>query len=174
MPSSSDDLSQQVIQEFQHLLTQSLHKIRHCLSQLDEDQIWWRPAAELNSIGNLILHLCGNLNQWAVAGITGGSDARQRESEFQADRSHHRDELLSLLEQNVQRASEVMQSLSADDLLEPRTIQGFSVSVLGALTHTVPHFVGHTHQIIYLTRQQLGEAYQFDWDPDARRHGVPI
>ena len=174
MPSLSDDLSQQVIQEFQHLLTQSLHKICHCLGQLDQDQIWWRPNPELNSIGNLVLHLCGNLNQWAVAGITGASDERQRESEFQADRSHHREELLSLLEQNVQRACEVLQSLSAANLLEPRTIQGFSVSVLGAISHTVPHFVGHTHQIIYLTRQQLGERYQFDWSPDSQRNGVPI
>ena len=96
------------------------------------------------------------------------------EAEFQAEQSHNRDELLSLLEQSVERANAVFQTLSAADLLESQTIQGFSVSVLGAITHTVPHFVGHTHQIIYLTRLQLGETYQFDWSPDAERNGVPI
>ena len=170
----ADRLSHEVIQEFQQLLTQSLHKLRHCLNQLSQDQIWWRPAPGLNSIGNLVLHLCGNLNQWAVSGITGARDERRRDAEFEADQSHSRAELLSLLEQGVQRAREVLETLSAANLLEPRTIQGFSVSVLGAIAHTVPHFVGHTHQIIYLTRLQLGEAYQFDWSPEAERRGVPI
>lgn len=174
MSPSADDLAREAIREFQHLLAQSLRKIRHCLGQLKQEQIWWRPEPGLNSIGNLILHLSGNLNQWAVAGITGAHDERQREAEFQSEQSHNRDELLSLLEESVEGACAVFQTLSAADLLESRTIQGFSVSVLGAIAHTVPHFVGHTHQIIYLTRLQLGETYQFDWSPDAERNGVPI
>lgn len=174
MSSPADDLSREVLLEFQHLLTQSLHKLRHCLNQLNEDQVWWRPAPGLNSIGNLVLHVCGNLNQWAVCGITGARDERQREAEFEADQSHSREELLSLLEQSVQRALKVLESLTAANLLEPRTIQGFSVTVLGAMAHTVPHFVGHTHQVIYLTRLHLGETYQYDWSPEAERRGVPI
>ena len=109
MSPSADDLAREAIREFQHLLAQSLRKIRHCLGQLKQEQIWWRPEPGLNSIGNLILHLSGNLNQWAVAGITGAHDERQREAEFQAEQSHNRDELLSLLEQSVERACAVFQ-----------------------------------------------------------------
>ena len=174
MSPSADELTGEVIREFVHLLEQSRHKIHHCLNQLAQEQLWWRPQPELNSIGNLILHLCGNLNQWAVSGVTRTPDGREREAEFRSDHDHTRAELLLMLDQVVKRACDVMQALSAGDLLEPRTIQGFSVSVLGAISHTVPHFVGHTHQIIYLTRLQLGEKYQFDWSPDAQRGGVPI
>ncbi len=78
MPPSADEVTLEFIQESVHLLEQSVHKIKHCLNQLDSDQIWWRPEPGLNSIGNLILHLCGNLNQWAVCGITGSKDERQR------------------------------------------------------------------------------------------------
>ena len=174
MPPSADEVSREFIQESVHLLQQSVRKIDHCLNQLDSDQLWWRPEPELNSIGNLILHLCGNLNQWAVCGITGSVDQRQRSQEFRSDAKVSREKLQSLLHCTVEQACQAMQSLSAAALLENREIQGFSVSVLGAISHTVSHFVGHTHQIIYLTRLQKGEQYQFDWSPDSDQEAVPI
>tara|TARA_R110002095_G_scaffold149662_1_gene129381 strand:- start:13882 stop:14406 length:525 start_codon:yes stop_codon:yes gene_type:complete len=174
MAPSADELTHEYIQESIHLLRQSVHKINHCLNQLDPDQIWWRSAPDLNSIGNLILHLCGNLNQWAVCGITGSTDARQREQELRSDVRVSLDDLRALLHHTVEQACQTMQSLSAAALLERREIQGFSVSVMGAISHTVPHFVGHTHQIIFLTRLQKGEQYQFDWSPDSVQQGVPI
>lgn len=174
MPSASDNIASEFIRESVHLLQQSLHKINHCLKQLDNDQIWWRPEPELNSIGNLVLHLCGNLNQWAICGIPGEKDERQREQEFHADARVSSEELESLLANTVAHACQVLQSLSADLMLEPRQIQGFSISVMGAISHTVPHFVGHTHQIIYITRLQKGAQYQFDWSPDSDQRGVPI
>lgn len=174
MVPSADEITHEFIQESVHLLEQSLHKIRHCLSQLDLDQIWWRPEPGLNSIGNLILHLCGNLNQWAVCGISRIKDERQREQEFCSEHRLSRDELETLLKGSIEQACQVMRSLSASTVLQKREIQGFSVSVLGAISHTVPHFVGHTHQIIYLTRLQKGEQYQFDWSPDSEKGRVPI
>ncbi|QDV48533.1 DUF1572 family protein [Gimesia fumaroli] len=174
MAPSADEITHEFIQELVHLLEQSRHKIKHCLNQLDLDQIWWRPETGLNSVGNLMLHLCGNLNQWAVCGINGLEDKRQREQEFSSERRLTRDELEIMLNHTIEQACQVMQSLSASTLLEKREIQGFSVSVLGALSHTVPHFVGHTHQIIYLTRLQTGDQYQFDWSPDSEKRRVPI
>ncbi|WP_339728625.1 DUF1572 family protein [uncultured Gimesia sp.] len=174
MAPSADEITQEFIQESVHLLKQSRHKIRHCLNQLDLDQIWWRPVPGLNSIGNLILHLCGNLNQWAVCGINRAKDERQREQEFSSEKRISQEDLETMLNRTIEQACQVMQSLSANTLLENRVIQGFSVSVLGALSHTVPHFVGHTHQIIYLTRMQKGDQYQFDWSPDSEHQRVPI
>ena len=171
---SADKISREFIQESVHLLQQSLRKINHCLNQLDADQIWWRPEPGLNSIGNLVLHVCGNLNQWAVCGIPESKAERQREQEFHVDARVSREELESLLVNTVEQACQTLQSLSASLLLEPRQIQGFSISVMGAISHTVPHFVGHTHQIIYITRLQKGAQYQFDWSPDSDQQGVPI
>jgi hypothetical protein len=174
MPSSADEISREFIRESVHLLQQSARKINHCLNQLDSDQLWLRPEPELNSIGNLILHLCGNLNQWAVCGIIGSKDERQRAKEFDTDARISREELESQLANTVEYACQTLLSLSADLLLEPRQIQGFSISVMGAISHTVPHFVGHTHQIIYITRLQKGEQYEFDWSPDSDQQGVPL
>lgn len=174
MASAADQITSETISESIHLLEQSVRKIEHCLKQLDSDQIWWRPAPELNSIGNLILHICGNLNQWAVNGIPDLKDERQRDLEFRADISLSVDELTGLMNQTVAQAAAVIHSLSPEKLLETRQIQGFTVTVLGAISHTVPHFVGHTHQIIYLTRLQLGNAYQFDWFPGSQQKRVPI
>ncbi|QDT91439.1 DUF1572 family protein [Gimesia algae] len=174
MPSAADQITREYILESIHLLEQSVHKIEHCLNQLDSDQIWWRPEPELNSIGNLILHICGNLNQWAVKGIPDLKDERQRDLEFRADVRLSLNELTGLMNQTVAQAGAVIQSLSPEKLLETRQIQGFTVTVLGAISHTVSHFVGHTHQMIYLTRLQLGKAYQFDWSPHSQQKRVPI
>ena len=69
--------------EMSHLIDASLLKIDHCLGQLNDEQIWWRPGEGQNSIGNLLLHMCGNLRQWAIVPLTDGEDQRDRAAEFQ-------------------------------------------------------------------------------------------
>lgn len=157
-----------------HLLNESFAKIRHCVGQLNEEQVWFRPERSLNSIGNLLLHLCGNLNQWVTCGVGGKTDERDREREFSADGTHSADELIKLVEQAIAAATTTIKGIDEQSLLESRSIQGFRVSGMGAIMHSVPHFVGHTHQVIYLTRLILRDNYQFQWSPDADRGRVPI
>ena len=52
----------------EYLLGDYQPKIERCLEKLSDEQIWWRPNEESNSIGNLVLHVCGNARQWIVAG----------------------------------------------------------------------------------------------------------
>lgn len=174
MNNTNSLLAQEYTTETVHLLDQSMLKIEHCLSQLNEKQIWWRPQASLNSVGNLLLHLAGNLQQWAVSGVGKLPDSRERESEFAAKDGIEKEQLLESLRSVVANAISTIQAQSRKDLLGKISIQGFEVSVLAAISHTVTHFVGHTHQIIYITRQQLGEQYQFHWSPDTDRRNVPI
>ena len=82
MSLTADDVAHSVLNEASNLLDRCVIKIAHCLDQLSEEQVWWRPADSMNSIGNLILHLCGNMRQWMVAGIGGAADIRQRSAEF--------------------------------------------------------------------------------------------
>lgn len=174
MRNPTEALAQSCCQEAIHLLSQCLMKTEHCLNQLTEEQVWFRTHETANSIGNLILHLAGNLNQWAVSGVGGQSDTRSREQEFAARGDTTKNELLVQLKVAVQDASEVIQSLSQDDWLKPLQIQGFQVNAYAAIAHTTSHFVGHTHQIIFITRMILGEHYQFHWTPDSDRGHVPI
>lgn len=171
---SEPTLLKELQAEWLHLLEMALAKIEHCLGQLDDRQIWIRPTAELNSIANLMLHLAGNLNQWAIAGLGGEPDVRNRQAEF-ADRSERgRREIFEHLRAVVCRAQNVIREISDRQLLSKTQIQGFHVSGLSALSHTVTHFVGHTHQIVQLTRWHLGPGYQFQWTEDSPRDRLPI
>ena len=142
---------------------EGMHKIEHCLRQLDDAQAWWRPAPQMNSIANLLLHVSGNLRQWVVVTAGGAaSDQRNRRAEFD-DRSHRpKGELLATLKVTVADVDRVLASLSADRLTERVRPQGYDTHVAGAVTHSVTHFCGHVQEIIHLTRTQLGQRYQFD------------
>ncbi|MFK7770113.1 MAG: DUF1572 family protein [Mariniblastus sp.] len=168
----------QVSDEFSRLnddlLNQSLAKIRHCFNQLNESQIWWRPEPSMNSIGNLVIHLAGNLRQWGVVPFTMATDRRDRESEFQNDVRMSSDELMKLLTTVVGEAKEEWKHLAQGQLLRPVDIQGFEVNHMHAILHASSHFVGHTHQIIQMTRLQLGNSYQFHWKPNDERGELPI
>src|SRR2546421_6370678 len=150
-------------------LSEGLRKINHCLSQLTDDQLWWRPRegqpGEMNSIANLMLHLSGNLGQWIISGIGGAKDIRNRPAEF-ADRSRApASDVLSKLRQTVAAADAVLAKLDAQQLVQPRRIQGFDTTVLAAAFDTIAHFRGHVQEIIHMTREQLGGAYRFDFVP---------
>ena len=156
------------------LLDQSTVKINHCLGQLSDDQIWWRPQPSMNSIGNLLIHLAGNLKQWGVVPFTLADDHRDRESEFQSEVRREVDDLVQELESLVGAAKDQWQYLSASQLSKTINIQGFGVSRLQAISHASSHFVGHTHQIIQLTRLQLDNDYKFHWTPNEPRGELPI
>jgi hypothetical protein len=148
-------------------LSAALGRIKHCVSQLRDEQIWFRPQPQLNTIGNLILHLCGNIRQWLTVGLGGGADDRKRPAEFAERGPIPGDELIRRLESAVAEARAVLVRQSAADLLRIRHIQEDDVSGLAAIFNSVPHFRGHTQEIIHLTRLQLGDAYQFAWKPHA-------
>ncbi|HZZ78027.1 MAG TPA: DUF1572 family protein [Gemmataceae bacterium] len=146
-------------------LTKAHERIRHCVLQLDDVQIWRRQTDAMNSIGNLILHLCGNLRQWIIAGVGGAPDVRQRPLEFSERGPIARDELLRRLDAVVGQACEALRRASAEVLLRTRHIQEFDVTGLEAIFDSVPHFRGHTQEIIHITRSMLGDAYRFAWTP---------
>src|SRR5438445_13363294 len=85
------------IQNARQTLEDCLKKIDHCLAQISDQDVWWRPFPTANAIGNIVLHLCGNIGQWIVAGIGGAADVRKRPEEFAARQSIPKDELLRRL-----------------------------------------------------------------------------
>jgi hypothetical protein len=146
-------------------LAKGMHKIEHCASQLTDEQFWWRPREDMNSIANLVLHLAGNLRQWAVTGLNDGKDTRNRPREF-ADRSgRSKVELLEILRGVIDDVETVLTTLTAEQLVASRRIQGCDVNAVAAVMNSVCHFQGHVQEIIHLTREQLGETYRFDFVP---------
>jgi hypothetical protein len=154
-------------------LDSALGRIRHCLGQLDEGRVWWRARPGLNSIGNLVLHLCGNLRQWVVAGLGGAPDVRDRPAEFAEPGPVPTAELLGRLEAVVGEARRVLAGVDARELVRVRRVQGSDVAGLTAIFDSVPHFRGHAQEIVHLTRLQLGDAYRFAWAPSTPEQGAP-
>jgi Protein of unknown function (DUF1572) len=123
-------------------------------------------------VRNLILHLCGNLRQWIFVGLGGGVDVRNRPAEFAERGSIPKDELVRNLEAVVEEAKAVLGRLTAAQFQEVRRIQGFDLTGAAAIFDSVPHFRGHTQEIVHMTRLQLGDAYQFAWTPTTMEQGA--
>lgn len=136
----------------EYLGSEYLPKIERCLEQLDDNQIWWRPNPQSNSIGNLVLHLCGNARQWIVAGLGNSEDRRNRDSEFAQTEIIEGTKLRNLLRSTVVEVVSTIKTLDPETLLEKRRIQGSEVDVLQAVFHVTEHFSMHTGQIILLTK----------------------
>lgn len=129
-----------------------LPKIERCVTLLTDEQIWWRANPASNSIGNLLLHLSGNVRQWIVVGLGGAADSRDRDGEFAQREVIPRDELLTLLRDTLREADQTMDNFDRERLLDQFTIQGLEVSALAAIMHVVEHFSMHTGQIILLAK----------------------
>src|SRR5262245_45031633 len=114
MPASAESVTHAVAEEACQLFDQCLVKIRHCVAQLSDEQVWWRPREAMNSIGNLILHLTGNVRQWIVAGIGGEADVRKRPAEFQERGPIPAADLIQRLEEVVRGAQEVLRQATAE------------------------------------------------------------
>jgi len=143
------------------LRTEYLTKIRACLAALPADALWRRPAPESNSIGNLLLHLTGNVRQWIVSGVGGAPDSRDRNSEFAAEGGATTAELFARLEATLAEVDAVLARLTPDDLLQPRSIQGRDITVLEAVYHVTEHFGMHTGQIILMAKMFVPGAIRF-------------
>ena len=164
-----------------HLSGDYLPKIERCVERLTAEQFWWRAGEHANSVGNLLLHLEGNLRQWVVCGAGGRADARVREREFAERRRLPREELLAALRATVAEADAVLAGLDPDTLLEQRRVQGLDVTLLGAIFHAVEHFSTHTGQIVLLTKMLTGSDLAFydysggvpraNWGGEVSAHG---
>jgi uncharacterized damage-inducible protein DinB len=140
-------------------LTQLYGRIETCVGKLTPEQIWTRGADNDNAVGNLVLHLAGNVRQWIMCGVGGAEDRRDRDSEFDARSGEN---LLERLRPAVEEAVALIAALPHDKLGERRTIQKhYDVTVLEAIYHVVEHFSEHTGQIIFATKLLTGEDLGF-------------
>jgi uncharacterized damage-inducible protein DinB len=144
-----------------YLSNDYLVRIRAALGKLPPEDLWWRPNASSNSVGNLLLHLAGNARQWIVSGVGGSADMRRREQEFAATGGVSMESLLARLEDALKDVDDVLARTDPATLGELRTIQGNDVTVLEAIYHVVEHFSMHTGQILYVVKMRHGEDLGF-------------
>ena len=136
-------------------------RIDACLAMLSEGQIWSREHEVENAVGNLVLHLCGNVTQWLLGGVGGQTVSRDRDAEFRRRDRIPRAELVQTLQTVMARADAIVAGVTLDELGRVRTIQGYDVTGLEAIYVAVDHFAEHTGQIIWATKRMTGADLGF-------------
>ncbi len=136
-------------------------RLRSLVEGLTEEQLWWRPNDASNSIGNLLLHLSGNVRQWMVASFNRQEDRRNRPAEFAETAGGPPGPILAELGATLEEAEAVVSRLTEADLLAPMEIQGYHVTGLVAVYQVVEHFGLHYGQIVYIAKAVEGKDLGF-------------
>lgn len=143
------------------LFEESQMRLERCLNELSEADIWWRPNENSNSVGNLVLHLCGNARQWIIAGLGGALDQRSRQAEFDERGPIPRAELIQKVREVMTEIDGVLDRLTPEDLERPIVVQGFDETGLSILIHVVEHFSYHVGQMAYIVKARLDKQTNF-------------
>jgi uncharacterized damage-inducible protein DinB len=152
-----------------YLMEEYRTKLRKAVQAIPASELWRRPNDQSNSIGNLLMHLAGNVGQWIVSGVGGLPDTRDRPAEFGTRGGASADELLARLDAVLEQADHVLAQLTPIDLMERRTIQGRDVSVMAAVYSAVQHFSTHLGQIIMVAKEHSPGSIRFYEDsPDGK------
>ncbi len=142
-----------IVQESKRrMIEESVAKIKKCLHLLSEEEIWYRPNENTVSIGNLVLHLCGNVRQWILSGIGNREDKRTRDQEFTEKGPLPTRDLMNNLDTLMAEVEEVLDELTPQQLVIKRKVQGHDETPVGILIHVVEHFSYHTGQIVYYVK----------------------
>jgi uncharacterized damage-inducible protein DinB len=127
--------------------------VEACFEKLSDEQVWQRQGDHENAVGNLILHLCGNMRQWIMHGVGGNPDVRVREKEFSTTAGLTAAQLLQLFKETISEANAVLANLPHERLTERTSPQNRDVTVLEAIYQVVGHVQQHVGQIILVTKQ---------------------
>jgi Protein of unknown function (DUF1572) len=138
-----------------------LSRIRECVQKLNSEQIWMRHGEHENAVGNLMLHLNGNVRQWIVSGIGGEPDKRMRDLEFTARGDLDPAQLMGRLEGTVAEAVAVLKNFAPERLVKMYQPQKYRITILEGIYSCVEHFAQHTAQIIFATKLLTGQEMGF-------------
>jgi len=151
------DKEEQLVEEFVknalYRMDESTRMIKKSLLELSDEELWERPNSSLNSIANLLLHICGNMTQYIISSLGEAEDKRNRDLEFSQKNGMCKAELLGKLQDTVNIAKRVIFDATIDQFLKTRQVQGFSLSGIGLVLHAVEHYSYHTGQIAFRVKQ---------------------
>ncbi len=145
--------TKEFIEQSIYRIDENTKRIIKCLQEIDEIEIWKSANENSNSIGNIILHLCGNIRQYAISALGETKDIRERDKEFSAKAGLTKTELLNKLANTIAEASGIIKNIDENRLLKIYAVQGFNLSGIGIILHVTEHYSYHTGQIAFWTKQ---------------------
>ena len=145
--------AKEFIEQSIYRIEESTHRIKKCLDEIDEIEIWKCPNERSNSIGNLILHLCGNIRQYGISALSKIKDTRERDKEFSTKTGPTKSELLNELINTISEAVGIIENIDENRLMKIYSVQGFNLSGIGIIIHVTEHYSYHTGQIAFWIKQ---------------------
>ena len=161
MMSDAQEIGRELLRVSRRTLQTNLSKIEQAVARLTDEQVWAREHDAENAVGNLLLHLAGNVRQWIIVGVGGGDDRRDRDAELAQRDLVPAPYLLARLHATIEEADRVLDAVEPETLLAKRSIQVYEVTVLHAIHHCVEHFSGHTGQILWAVKRMTGKDLGF-------------
>jgi uncharacterized damage-inducible protein DinB len=168
-----DNFSKEFIEQSIFRMEENNVRIEKCLAMLNEEEIWKKPNPSSNSVGNLILHLCGNIRQYIVSSLGKTEDSRMRDKEFSATGGFPKKELLGKILGTVEEANHTLKGLNGADLIARKSVQGYDLSGIGIIIHVVEHYSYHTAQIAFWTKLLKDKDLGFYTDQDLNIKNKP-
>lgn len=151
--SNEEKLVDELVKNALYRMDESTRMVQKSLSHITEEQLWLKPNASLNSIGNLLLHICGNMTQYIISSLGETQDKRNRDAEFSQHQTANKEQLLEKVLETVDTAKRVIFDANVKQLLQQRSVQGFTFSGVGVIVHAVEHYSYHTGQIAFWVKQ---------------------
>jgi uncharacterized damage-inducible protein DinB len=148
-------LNATLIRDFTRNFQNSAKKIHGLVEPLAEDQIWTNPYPYGNSIGNLVLHLTGNLSYYIGTEIGATGYVRNRPLEFEAASRVAKTELLRRFDEAITVVVAALQKQSEGDWSAAYKGKGMEEvsDRFSAFLHCAAHIYHHTGQIMYLVKE---------------------
>lgn len=170
----SDDVLGAVLKAMRARITKTFpDQIRAAVAQLSEEQIWWRPNEQSNSVGNLVLHLTGSLNHYINRQIGGIPYDRNREAEFAERKRIPRDELMAHFDDMVAKAKTTFDNLTLERLGDPSPEPRMSTVVAEDIVGVVTHISAHAAQIVWITKALVEGSLDEIWIKAHRESAWP-
>jgi len=167
---NEEKIAEELVKNALYRIDESTRMIQKSLNDISEEEFWQKPNDSLNSIGNLILHLCGNITQYIISSLGETEDQRNRDTEFSAKENASKSEILNQLEHTVDTAKRVIFDTNVAQLLKVRSVQGFTFSGVGVIIHAVEHYSYHTGQIAFWVKQLKNKDLGFYDGIDLKIH----
>ena len=101
------------------------------------------------------------MKQALADNLTGAADTRDRPAEFATREALPKAELLGRLTDVVAQAKAAFAAATDERLAQVVRVNNNDWTGIQAAVRCVAHFRGHAQEIIHVTRELLGDAYQF-------------
>ena len=149
------------IEQSVYRIKQNTPKIISCINELNEGEIWKRPNTVTNSVANLVIHLCGNIQQYIISSLGETKDTRERDLEFSVNGVFTKAGLIDKLNTIVDQAIAIIEIMDTEMLVKKRSVQGFNSSGIGNIIQVAEHYSYHTGQIVLFTKLLRNKDLEF-------------